>query len=223
MIASLNKGIIVYARMSSTRLPGKVLKPLGGMPILQLACSRLVNPGWALVVATSNELSDLPIVEACRSMGVEVFRGDLSSPLKRTIQLQEKYNFDLLARATADNVIPDKFLVEQLLHEMSSNKREFAFISGAVEGVPKGVAVDLFTVQFFNEALSSGRLSEEHVVGHLRVQEPKGGFSCGLNYKPSLNLTIDSLQDYLFMKENWDPEFNTEPYSSVTKKLALAN
>jgi spore coat polysaccharide biosynthesis protein SpsF len=223
MIASFNKGIIVYARMSSTRLPGKVLKPLGGMSILQLACSRLLNPGWSLVVATSNEASDLPIVEACRGMDIEVFRGDLASPLKRTIQLQEKYNFDLLARATADNVIPDKFLLEQLLHEMGNNRCEFSFISGVVDGVPKGVALDLFTAQFFNAALNSGKLSDEHVVGHLRTKDPKNGFSCGLNYKSPLNLTIDSPQDYFFMQENWSAEFNSKPYQTLIQKFASLN
>src|SRR6202012_5406881 len=93
----------------STRLPGKVLRPINGKPLLGHVldrAGRLDHPAIA-VVATTVDLRDDPIFRFCRDRGAEVFRGDEANVLDRYHQCAKAYSFDQIVRLTADNPFTD--------------------------------------------------------------------------------------------------------------------
>ena len=95
---------IIQARMSSTRLPGKVLLPLAGKPVIHHIVDRAkscVNVG-KVIVATSEENSDDPLVEYCLENNIEYYRGSLNNVLSRFISILKLNNYDYCVRITGD-------------------------------------------------------------------------------------------------------------------------
>jgi glutamate-1-semialdehyde 2,1-aminomutase/spore coat polysaccharide biosynthesis protein SpsF len=95
---------IVQARMSSSRLPGKVMKMLGGKPVLAwvLDAARAVPGLGSVVVATSDAASDDPIAEWCAGQGIDVYRGSLDDVLGRMTEAAVEAEADLVMRLTGD-------------------------------------------------------------------------------------------------------------------------
>jgi spore coat polysaccharide biosynthesis protein SpsF len=100
---------ILQARLSSLRLPGKVLKPVLGKPMLLHQIERLQHSKMIdkLVVATSVDGSDDAIEEMCKNNGVEIFRGSLDNVLGRFYQCAKQYNPDYVVRLTGDCPLAD--------------------------------------------------------------------------------------------------------------------
>jgi spore coat polysaccharide biosynthesis protein SpsF len=108
---------IVQARMGSTRLPGKVMMPLVGQPMLWHIVDRLRRaPGVArVVVATSDRDGDEPLRSFCRDSQLDVFAGDESDVLDRFYRAAVKFGGDPVLRITADCPFVDPELVGRLL------------------------------------------------------------------------------------------------------------
>src|SRR5690606_34983304 len=85
LLLTMNINAIVFARYNSSRLPGKVLYKLGSKTILGYCIDKLKNiPNIGIVVATSREESDSPIIDWCITNNVDFFRGDLKNVASRT-------------------------------------------------------------------------------------------------------------------------------------------
>lgn len=110
-------GVIVQARMSSQRLPSKVLALVNEKPLLQYLLERLGNCSSIdqIVVATSDNKSDDPIAEFCNEYGALCNRGPLQNVAKRFYMVLEKYNFDAFVRICGDSPILDQRLIDQAL------------------------------------------------------------------------------------------------------------
>src|SRR6267378_5723685 len=97
--------VVVQARMSSSRLPGKSLLPVGGHPVAVLCAKRAANKGHRVVVAISNDARDDPLARALDAAGVALVRGSLDDVLARFVEATRHLPKDaLVVRLTADNV-----------------------------------------------------------------------------------------------------------------------
>ena len=103
--------VVVQARMSSNRLPGKSLLPIGGIPAAILAALRVRNPRWHVVIATSDHPSDDPLVRAAEAFSVPSVRGLLDDVLGRFLIATHGLADDGDRAPTGDNVLPDARLV----------------------------------------------------------------------------------------------------------------
>ncbi len=101
--------------MSSRRLPGKVLTPVNGQPMIQYTIDRLWQAPEVkdIIVATSMETTDDPIVEFCETAGVKVERGSLNNVTERFAGIVRKYNLETFVRICADSPMIDPRLVNQ--------------------------------------------------------------------------------------------------------------
>lgn len=95
---------IIQARMASTRLPGKVLLPLAGKPLLWHVCNRLsfCKEIDKIIVATSRTKNDDEIEDFCKKNNIECYRGSLNNVLKRFIDVLNKYKPQYVARICGD-------------------------------------------------------------------------------------------------------------------------
>lgn len=100
MSASL--GIIVFARFDSKRLPGKALRPVGGIPLLERVIRRAQLLPWPVYLATTTNDSDNALVELADGLGVASFRGSTERVLDRAVHAADEFGLDAFGRLCAD-------------------------------------------------------------------------------------------------------------------------
>lgn len=212
-------GIVLFARMSSSRLPGKALLPLDGMSILEICCRRLKHPDFDLIVATSVDPSDNQIVEHCDRLGVDCFRGALDSPKDRLFSLLAEKKYDIIIRATADNVIPDSHLVRAITYNMWQQQIEYSFVVGGMKNYPYGLSLEVMSSHFLYECEKNNLLSHEHITGDYRKSNPDALFDLPVKHLAHNRLTIDTPMDYRFFQERWKSAYVGLPFMELIDKI----
>jgi spore coat polysaccharide biosynthesis protein SpsF len=113
----MNLVAIVQARMSSSRLPGKVLRDIAGQPMLVRVVERTRRSSLVsqVVVATTTDPSDDALVEFCREWGYPCYRGSLHDVLDRYYQAAKAYQADVILRITSDCPVIDPGLIDEMV------------------------------------------------------------------------------------------------------------
>ncbi len=116
-----NIGVIVSARMGSTRLPGKAMLPLCGMPMLKLLLTRLIASTHTvkIVLATTQQAEDDVLCELAQEMKVDYFRGDTNDLIHRYLHCAKQYRLDYIVRVTADCPFVDGITLDYFLEQAS--------------------------------------------------------------------------------------------------------
>ena len=145
-------GIVLQARMGSTRLPGKVLAPVGSHSLLELCVRRLSSSGFPVVIATTERDEDDPIVTEAGRLEIGVCRGPEHDVLARYIQAAKAFGFTDVIRATADNPCVDLGAAGRA---MAFRRRVEA--DHVVEcGLPVGAAVEAVSLDALERASALG-------------------------------------------------------------------
>ncbi|MEQ1755733.1 MAG: NTP transferase domain-containing protein [Micropepsaceae bacterium] len=131
---------VVQARMRSTRLPGKVLQPVAGKPLLwhvlhRLKKSKLIN---ALCVATTTDPADDELAAYAISQGATVVRGPEEDVLARYALAARTLNADIIVRVTADAPLVDAAFVDYLISEMVNAKADFVVLKPGLSAIHEG-------------------------------------------------------------------------------------
>ena len=135
---------ILQGRTGSTRLPGKVLLPLAGKPVMQhvyeraLYCRNIDR----IIIATTNKSKDDCIVELFSSIGVPVFRGSEQDPLDRYYQAATHYDLTNIVRIMADCPLVDPEVVDEVIEMYFSGGYDFCCLGGEF---PTGLDVTVFS------------------------------------------------------------------------------
>ena len=121
---------IIQARMSSRRLPGKVLMKLAGKPMLwhiveRLKKCKLVNK---IIVATSTEASDDSIEDFCRDKGIIIHRGSLNNVFERFIDIIEQHNYDFFVRVTGDCPLISSSFIDKQISALSTHNSDLIWL-----------------------------------------------------------------------------------------------
>nr|WP_312230584.1 aldo/keto reductase [Pseudomonas sp.] len=195
---------VVQARTSSSRLPGKVLLPLSGLPMSVLAALRAGNTGRAVILATSCEQSDDALAEVAIQHGLRCYRGSLSSPLERIVGSLSDYPGDTIVfRLTADNVFPDGELLDELQRDFIERKLSYLCCNGVASGLPYGLSAEVFWLRDLRWALSVAEqeADHEHVTPLLRRRFGERYFDRYLSLGWGMGrCTVDCFDDYLMVQ-----------------------
>jgi spore coat polysaccharide biosynthesis protein SpsF len=154
-------GIIVFARMSSSRLPGKMLMDLGGRTLLERVIdrARCVHPD--VVLATSDRPEDDALEENAEKAAIPVFRGSLDDVMGRAVQAAQHHEFDAFARLCGDRPL---FPMDDMKRGLDRMQRSLASGTPAdlvTTQVPHPVPAGLTTEILRTEALAQARSSTE--------------------------------------------------------------
>jgi spore coat polysaccharide biosynthesis protein SpsF len=216
--------IIVEARMDSTRLPGKVLLPIVGKPVLGLMVERLkrVSNISEIIIATTTKEVDNKIVELAHDNGVRCYRGSESDVLGRVLESAIYFDTDVIVEVTGDNPLSDPILIESMIDKFIKLGDSVDFISNDVGcynnsvkiEFPLGLNVKIFKTSVLSEVESKAKspVDREHVVNYIlknmdkyRVYNYKPqGFYC----RPDLRFTMDYKEDYILIKEVYKALYN---------------
>jgi len=217
---------ILQARMASSRLPGKVLAPILGRPMLELqiervrGCQRIQK----LVVATSNDSGDKPIAELCDRIKIECFRGDLENVLDRFYQAAKLYGADHIVRLTGDCPLADPGIISGLVDFYFRERCDYA--SNCQEPtLPDGLDAEIFSFSVLEKAWKEAELplELEHVTKYIRNHSEKFQIRC-LKYKAdlsSLRWTVDQEKDLEFVRRVYEALYGDNPEFSMKDVLAL--
>jgi spore coat polysaccharide biosynthesis protein SpsF len=199
-------GVIIQARLNSSRLPGKVLLPLPqqeAKTILDHIIERagLVQPRPEIVLATSTSPENEVLEAAALKNNVHFFRGDEQDVLARFYHAAKAFRLETIVRLTADNPFVDPVLLSQTLRAHEQTGADYT----STTGLPLGTNLEIFSFRALNQAFHEARLPEhrEHVTPYIRLHP--GLFSLhhqeysgkGLG-QAAWRLTIDNESDYAF-------------------------
>jgi spore coat polysaccharide biosynthesis protein SpsF len=208
---------LLQARLSSTRLPGKVLKPLAGAPMIlrQVERVRRARRIDRLVVATSEEASDDPLVEALRPAGVDVFRGPLEDVLARFVGALDAWPAEHVVRLTGDCPLSDPAVIDATIElhlragvDYTHNRRE-------PHGYPKGQDVEVITAAALRQAAAEAATPEEHEHVTWGVRNHPERYRIA-RLDPSVDeglvrWTVDRPDDYAFVAAVYEALYPDDP------------
>jgi spore coat polysaccharide biosynthesis protein SpsF len=217
---------ILQVRLSSTRLPGKVLKEIMGYPMLVLQIERLrrVSLFDKLIVATSTDPSDNPLAEFCRNIKIECFRGDLSNVLARFYNAASQYEADTIVRLTGDCPLTDPAVIDGGIKYFQQN--DFDYISNTLERTcPIGLDFEVFIYSALKTAYNEAELpsEKEHVTSY--IYNHPGIFKIG-QYKNNIDLshlrwTVDEPSDFEFVRQVYEALYPIKPDFTTNDILLL--
>jgi spore coat polysaccharide biosynthesis protein SpsF len=197
----------IEARMTSTRLPGKVLLPALGQPMLHHLVKRLraVPSIDEIVLATTTNATDDPLADFAEGEGLAAFRGSEDDVMARVIGAAEHGGADVVVEITGDCPIIDPDLVEQAIRMFFQH--DVDYVSNAlVRSYPDGMDTQVFRLETLKRSaqMTSDPLDREHVSRHI-CRHPELFSRIHLVAPPSLHwpelgLTLDEDADYRLLK-----------------------
>jgi spore coat polysaccharide biosynthesis protein SpsF len=194
--------VILQARTTSARLPGKALLPVAGYPSAVLAALRAANTGSDVIVATSDEPSDDALVAELLKHKIRVVRGSLHDVLGRFHQAAYSLPDNcIVVRLTGDNVVPDGQLVQELALALDTSQLDYLSQASPQSRLPYGLGGEAFRVATLQKAhvLATSAFDREHVGSWMRRNHRSGihtPISLGTTDFSHLRCTIDDQQDY---------------------------
>ena len=167
--------IIVQARMTSTRLPGKVMKRVLGKPLLEYQLERLQRVKLAdeIVIATTTNQTDEPIVELCNSLSVACFRGSEDDVLSRYYGAATAHKADLVVRVTSDCPLIDPQVIDTVIDYYLQNQSHYDYVSNSLERTyPRGMDTEVFAFSTLQQAFweATAQPDREHVTPFIHRQ-----------------------------------------------------
>ncbi len=163
-------GAIIQARMTSRRLPGKVLAEVHGRPMMQYLLERVERCTEldGVVVATSTDPSDDPIESFCAERGVDCFRGSLENVAARFCEAAQRHGLDAFVRLCADSPLLDPALIDQAVATYRSGGADLV-TNVLGRSFPPGQSVEVISAPVFAEAIPhmSSADHREHVTSYF--------------------------------------------------------
>lgn len=199
---------VIEARMASTRLPGKVLRPILGRPMLALLIERVSAASLVhqVVVATTTNPDDDAIQALAETLGVGCYRGSEEDVLNRVLEAAQKFSADLIVEITGDCPLTDPGVIDSVISAFQAHTCDYA--SNILKRTfPRGLDVQVFPTRVLEEVarLTDDPVDHEHVS--LYMYEHPDRFSL-LNVESTLDpawwdlrLTVDTAEDLQLVTE----------------------
>ena len=216
----MNIVAIVQARMTSSRLKGKVLLKVGGRLVLEhvvirLKSSNLINN---VVVATTFDYEDDQIVNWANVNSTDYFRGDKKDVLSRFYNCAMQYAADVIVRVTSDNPLLDPKIVDQTISEFLSSEADFTS-NNLIKTFPWGLDVEVISVNALKIAYEEAKTSSdrEHVTQFLRHRPKRFKL---VNVKApennhNIRITLDEESDLILIEKIFNILGDKADYQSI--------
>ncbi len=202
--------------MSSTRLPGKVLKIINHQPLIKLLINRLSKSKLTdqVVVACTVNSKDDVLADYLKEEGINFFRGEEHNVLKRYYECANQYGADFIIRITADCPFIDPLLVDKCLEKIIEH--DYDYVSNTqVRSYPDGLDVATFRYSALEEAYlnCSDSFGLEHVTPHMKKNKKLKKFSVENNIDYSnIRITVDEQADLEVIRSIYE-EFKKDNFS----------
>ncbi len=224
----MNKiGIIIFARYSSLRFEGKVLKKIFNKTLLDCIVARILKSchDLPIVVATSNMESDDKIVNHCLKKNYKVFRGSLKNVLKRAKDCCDFYNFESLVRICCDRPFIDYLQLREMINLFLKSDFDI-FTNVFPRSYPKGLTIEIIKTTCLKNIDKEKIIYSdfEHIIDYFYRNNnfyKIRNFSTKNSMIDNLDLSIDTMEDLNFVDEIYKKNnYNfLTPTSTILKQL----
>jgi len=219
-----NIGIIIQARLGSTRLPMKMIKPFfEGQGVFEIITKKIKNefPNNNILVATSDNFIDNGLENICKRLDVDCFRGSEKNVLDRFIKAAELYGFSKIIRVCADNPFLNMEGLKELVSVAKKSNADYISFQTS-KSVPTitthfGFWAELVSLKALKKVqnLTSGLLYQEHVTNYIYNNPELFNInmiriSNKIENNKSIRMTLDTIEDFLLLQEIYleNSEFN---------------
>ena len=220
---------IIQARMSSSRLPGKVMKPLAGRPMIwhivqrANACQQVDQ----VVVATSAEPSDDPLADFCVKAGISCHRGSLNNVLGRYLAVLNEHPYPYFVRITGDCPLIDPDFIDRQVEALAAHDGDVIWLS-RVAPLLAGAGVFSTSSVRYIAAHSDHHDDLEHVGFRYLVEHPDDFRIIGMRPPPELSqsdwrVTVDEQSDYEVMSQLYEALWATGLITLDSARAWLTN
>jgi spore coat polysaccharide biosynthesis protein SpsF len=198
---------VIQARMGSTRLPGKVLMPIDGVPLLSWTVSgvRAIRGVSSVVVATTTDPDDDAVATLAVDLGVSIHRGSSHDVLARCADAVTPFQPDVVIRQTADNPFPDPAVAEDQVRVLLDGDLDYV----GIDGWPLGIAAEAcrYSALAVANREATDRADREHVMTYLyrqrerfRIGRSPRRLGAGRAAGPTARYTVDTEADLAFAR-----------------------
>ncbi len=219
----------IQARMASTRLPGKVLKPILERSMLELQIERVQSCKTIdhIVVVTSTSTDDQQIADLCQRLNIDVFRGNLEDVIDRFYQAAKQFNPDHIVRLTGDCPLIDPKIVDDTVRLYLEQQCDYG-TNCMPPTYPDGLDVEIFSFYLLELAWKEATLpsQREHISVFFEGQ-PQRFKIANLAHEEDLSAmrwTVDEPEDFKFVKRVFEalypgnPSFGMEDVLNLLRK-----
>jgi len=202
MISNDRIGIIIQARIGSTRLPAKIMKLIKGKSILEYQLDRIDVLQYPIFIATTTKSQDDVIEEFAKKKGISFFRGDENNVLKRYYDCAVEYNLETIIRITSDCPLIDPVIIEEGVRQYMGCENDHLYLSNTLERTyPRGADFEVFSFSELSDAYKNAieESDTEHVTPY--IWKNKSGKVEIMQYKQvrdfsEFRLTLDTQEDF---------------------------
>ncbi len=202
----MNITATVQARMGSSRLPGKVLMPILGKPMLELQLERIQHSRLIdeVIIATSTAPQDDPIERLARQCGVGCFRGSEHDVLGRVVETLRTFQVELHVELLGDNPMPDPLLMDAVIGYYLKHATRYDYVTNGLKTTyPPGAEITVYPASVLIDAerrTPQDDALREHVSLHI-TRHPDRYRLCNLEAPPwfrypELYLEVDTREDF---------------------------
>lgn len=234
-IFMLNKkiGIILQARMGSTRLPGKVMKKIIGKTIIELTVERLkrVKIADEIILATSIDPKNDIVIEEAKKLKINYFRGNEENVLDRFYKTCKKFKLDVIIRITGDCPLIDPVVINNGIEIFKKNNVDI--VSNTQRRTfPHGLDLEVFTADSLEKAWldEKDRLGDNFLSSFVNPTEyikKSGKFKhldlLNENDLSEIRITLDYPEDFELISKIFEKLYLQNPNFGLTEIEKLYN
>jgi spore coat polysaccharide biosynthesis protein SpsF len=219
---------IIQARMNSTRLPGKILYKVMDTALLafQIERVRRVPLIDEIIVATTTNPGDEPIVELCQKLGVAYYRGPELDVLTRYYEAAIVFKADVIVRLTSDCPVIDPFTVDRVISHYLFHSTNVDYASNIIKRTyPRGMDTEVFSIEALRIAQHEATLmhDREHVTPYIYTN-PERFLLEHVQYitnESHHRWTVDTLEDFQLISKIIESLYPSKPNFTLEDMLDL--
>jgi len=199
--------VVVSARMASARCPGKALAPLAGRPLIEVLLERMASVSGVdgVVLATSVQADNDPLVAVAEKAGFAIFRGDEEDVLRRHLDCARSLGADHVVRVTGDNPLTDMETLQELVALHLRARADYTYVPG--DALLMGILSEVISTRALERSWSRGEARHRSELVTLYVKEHPREFTIATGelppglYRPEYRLTVDEPEDARLLQE----------------------
>lgn len=220
--------LINQARMTSTRLPGKVMKTVLDKPLLEYQIERLKQAVWLddIVIALTTNDTDQPIIDLCNNLSIKYFRGSEENVLERYYLAAKEHDADVIIRVTSDCPLIDPDIIDKTINLFISY--DYDYVSNCPETnrtFPRGMETEVFYFSAIEQAFKNAteKPEKEHVTPYIYKNPDKFKLNFLNNDLDESNyrLTVDTIEDFELIKNILESLYTTNKDFRLTDIIKL--
>jgi spore coat polysaccharide biosynthesis protein SpsF len=222
----------IQARLGSSRLPGKVLKPILGRPLLEYQIERIRRSKIIkrVIIATTTSSQDDAIVELAQRIGCDCSRGSENDVVGRVLRALDEFKIEVNAEFQGDNSVPDPDVIDHVIGYYLEHSDEFDYVTNALKTTyPPGLEVSVYPRSVLADAASRivDPALREYVGIHI-YQHPEWHRIKNLEAppefrRPNLHLEVDTQEDFELVSAIYEHFMPTKPEFSLADVIAFTD